>query len=132
MQIEKQLRDKHGENVVTDGDALSSVFFPSSFESYMRFTATYGDVSVLPTRFFVAPLAVGEEVSLDLERGKTLYVRLRGIGEVDDMGHRDVYWELNGEARVLRVADSAALAALAAARSRATAELAARATDTMS
>lgn len=116
VQLERQLREQYGDGVVRDIDALSAAFFPASFASYMRFTAAYGDVSVLPTRFFVAPLAIGEEVSLELERGKTLYVRLRGIGEVDDTGHRDVYWELNGEARVLRVADAAVTAALASPR----------------
>lgn len=73
--------------------------------------STYGDVSVLPTRYFVQPVGIGEEISFEINRGKTLFIRLKSISDVDDSGHRDVTWELNGEHRVVRVADASAAAA---------------------
>jgi pyruvate carboxylase len=51
---------------------------------------------------------VGEEVSFEIEKGKTLYVKLKGISPVDDAGHREVSWEMNGEHRTVRIADAAA------------------------
>jgi pyruvate carboxylase len=78
------------------------------FTEWMAFVTTYGDVSVLPTKYFTTPLAIGEEIAFEIEKGKTLYIRLKAIGTVDATGHRDVMWEFNGEARTIRTPDKAA------------------------
>jgi pyruvate carboxylase len=67
-------------------------------------------VSVLPKRLFLAPLEVDEEVSVEIERGKTLIIKLRAVGELDPDGTRLVYFELNGRPRSIRVRDEAAAA----------------------
>src|SRR5690606_28836394 len=55
-----------------------------------------------------APMEIGEEVSFDIERGKTLVVKLNAVGEVDDKGRREVYFELNGQPRSIHVVDKKA------------------------
>jgi pyruvate carboxylase len=104
--VEKECRDKYGETI-RDVDVLSHVMYPQVFADWMRFSNVYGDVSVIPTRYFVTPMKVGEEISFELERGKTLYVKLKAIGPADDHGHREVQWEMNGESRIIRVVDKA-------------------------
>jgi pyruvate carboxylase len=47
----------------------------------------------------------GEEVTVDIERGKTLIVRYVTSGEPNEDGTRTVYFELNGEPRPVRVPD---------------------------
>lgn len=50
----------------------------------------------------------GEEISFEIQRGKTLFIKLKGVGVPDDTGHREVTWEMNGEARTVRVPDKKA------------------------
>jgi len=53
----------------------------------------------------------GEEVEVDLEQGKTLTIRLQAIADVNEQGEVKLFYELNGQPRVIRVPDRAAAAA---------------------
>jgi pyruvate carboxylase len=53
---------------------------------------------------------VGEEFSYELETGKTLIIKLVAIGPLhEESGTRDVYFSLNGEARVVNIQDTTSL-----------------------
>ena len=52
----------------------------------------------------------GEEVSVDIERGKTLIVRFVALSEVRDDGTRQVFFELNGQPRSIVVTDRSQVA----------------------
>jgi pyruvate carboxylase len=52
---------------------------------------------------FFHGLKDGQEVSVDIDRGKTLIVRLQATTELPDEGERKLFFELNGQARVIRV-----------------------------
>ena len=81
-----------------------------------RCTAT---PTVLPTPVFFYGLAPGEEITVELERGKTLIVRYLAISEPHEDGTRTVFFELNGQPRSVRVADrTQAAGARAAAQGR--------------
>lgn len=60
------------------------------YDEWQRWTGSFGDVSVLPTKYFSQPVKIGEEISFEIEKGKTLYIRLKAVGEMDDTGHREV------------------------------------------
>ncbi|MFM8360008.1 MAG: biotin/lipoyl-containing protein, partial [Verrucomicrobiota bacterium] len=64
-----------------------------------------GDVSVLPTPAFFYGLRRGEEISVHIEEGKTLIIRLVNVGEPDKDGRRTVTYELNGITREAYVTD---------------------------
>ena len=89
----------------TVNDLYSSLMYPQVFEEYSRFEDSYGDVSVLPTPAYFYGLLPGEEISIDIEAGKRLIVRLVNVGEPDVQGQRAVNFELNGVARQAVVAD---------------------------
>src|SRR5690606_32472149 len=72
------------------------------FRDYATHEATYGDVSVLPTPAFFYGLADGEEIVVDIDRGKRLVVRLLGRAESED-GHMKLFFELNGQPRLIKV-----------------------------
>jgi pyruvate carboxylase len=59
----------------------------------------------LPTPVFFYGLAVGDEVTIDIEAGKTLIVKLNAIGRVREDGTRNIYFELNGEPRSATIKD---------------------------
>ena len=60
---------------------------------------------MLPTPVFFYGLPAGEEIPVELERGKTLIVRTQAIGETDEEGNVRVFFELNGQPRMAKVPD---------------------------
>ncbi|GMG55898.1 unnamed protein product [Ambrosiozyma monospora] len=69
----------------------------------------YSDLSVLPTRFFLAAPKLDEEIDVEIEQGKTLIIKVQAIGDLSpSTGQREVYFELNGEMRKVTVEDKTA------------------------
>jgi pyruvate carboxylase len=59
------------------------------------------DDSVVPTRFFLAKPAIGEELTIAIEKGKTLTIKLLAVGPLNpEKGTRECFFELNGEVSV--------------------------------
>ncbi len=100
----EELQAKLGRNL-RDEDVLSAVLYPGVFETFDRHRQEYSDTSFLPTPVFFYGLDVNDEVSIDIEPGKTLIIKLNAVGRVHDDGTRNIYFELNGEPRVVTVKD---------------------------
>jgi pyruvate carboxylase len=86
-------------------DVLSYLLYPQVFLDFQEHARTYSDTSTIPTPNFFFGLQSGEEISIEIERGKTLIVRYLTTGEVREDGTRTVFFELNGQARDVRVVD---------------------------
>ena len=84
--------------------------YPKVFHDYAEHRSHFGDVSVLPTPAFFYGLQEGEEISVDLEPGKTLLIKLQGSAEVPEEGIVKLFFELNGQPRVVRVPKAGATA----------------------
>lgn len=95
-------------------ELVSAALYPKIFREYSLFQQRFGEVAVLDTADFFYGLKVGEEKAIEIEPGKTLIVRLLAIGQLDADGQREVFFELNGRRRNLRVADRQAGIELAA------------------
>ena len=103
--IKAELRSKFGKHI-TDTDVASYVMYPKVFEEYQGFIEKYGDLSVIPTRYFLGRPDVGEEMHISIEKGKTLIIRLMAVGPVvEGRAQRDVWFEVNGEVRPVSVED---------------------------
>ena len=89
----------------TEDDLFAHLMYPQVFQDYLGFRVKYGDVSVLPTTSYFHGLSIGEEISIEIEEGKTLFIKLLSIGEPDDKGIRSLTFELNGKARTTLVED---------------------------
>ncbi len=91
---------------INDTDVASYNMYPKVFEEYKSFIETYGDLSVIPTRYFLAPPEVDEEMWIEIEKGKTLIIKLSAVSALSQQtGQREVYFELNGEMRKVIVDD---------------------------
>ncbi len=89
-----------------DEDELySHLMYPDVFAAFTKFAREYGDVSVLPTPAFFYGLKPGQEVAVEIEQGKTLFIKLINIGLPDKDGHRVVFFELNGMPREVTITD---------------------------
>ena len=95
---------------VTDEDLASYLMYPRVWLEYAEERALYGDAGILPTPAFFYGMEPGQEISVDLERGKTLIVRYVASSEPHEDGTRTVFFELNGQPRSVRVADRSQVA----------------------
>ena len=95
---------------VTEDDLASYLMYPKVWLDYIDERIQYGDVSILPTPVFFYGMEPGQEISVDLERGKTLIVRYVASSETHEDGTRTVFFELNGQPRSVRVADRSQVA----------------------
>lgn len=93
---------------VSDTDLASSTMYPNVFRDYAAHRSHYGDVSRLPTPTFFYGMREGEEIAVELESGKTLLIEFEGQTEASDDGEVKLFFELNGQARGVRVAKAGA------------------------
>jgi pyruvate carboxylase len=89
----------------SDDDLYSHLMYPEVFAEFNKFVRDYSDVGVVPTPAFFYGLKPGEEISVEIEEGKTLFIRLISIGEVDKDARRVITFELNGMTRVTAILD---------------------------
>jgi pyruvate carboxylase len=102
--IEAELAARLKHEVSTD-DVFSFVMYPEVFGEYARKVREFGDLSVVPTPAFFYGMKVGQEISVEIEEGKTLFIRLVNVNPVDPEGRRTLIFELNGMPRQLSITD---------------------------
>jgi pyruvate carboxylase len=88
----------------SDRDLASYLMYPKVFRDFADHERTYGDVSRLPTSAFFYGLHDREEIAVSIDKGKTLIVRQTGRSDQpDDEGLIKVFFELNGQQRLMRI-----------------------------
>jgi pyruvate carboxylase len=90
---------------VTFTDLLSYLLYPKVFEEYYGKRKEYGDVGHIPTLNFFYGLKDDEEVLIEIDKGKSIMVRLLTCSEPDEEGKRKVFMRLNGQTRIIEVRD---------------------------
>ena len=105
--FEKSRKDLEGKvsGDVRDVDVLSHLLYPQVFSDYQKHLRSYDDTSVLPTHAFFYGLHSGEEISVEIEPGKTLIIKYLTSGDIRSDGTRTVFFELNGQPREVVVTD---------------------------
>ncbi|HEV3117956.1 MAG TPA: pyruvate carboxylase [Gemmataceae bacterium] len=99
-QLEKQLKRS-----VTDREVVTHLLYPRVFLEFDAHARRYSDTSLLPTPVFFFGMEPGEEMSVDIEPGKTLIIKFVTVGDPQPEGHRLVFFELNGQPREVSVVD---------------------------
>ena len=112
--VRAEVSEKLGGVEIDDEDLNGYLMYPKVFTQYMQRHEKYGPVRTLPTHAFFYGMEPGEEISVEIDPGKTLEIRLQAVGETNDAGEAKVFFELNGQPRVIRVADRSAKASSAA------------------
>ena len=90
---------------VSDDDLYSYLMYPQVFETMIQSIVKFGHARVLPTPAFFYGLKVGEEISVEIEEGKTLIIKLIHVGKPDEDGKCSLTFELNGRARECIITD---------------------------
>jgi len=86
---------------------LSYLLYPEVYLKYNAFRQSYSDVSVLPTTAFFYGLKPAQEITVDIESGKTMIVKFMTTSEPHPDGTRTLFFELNGQPREVNVRDRA-------------------------
>ena len=81
----------------------SYLMYPEVFTTFSAAMRTYGPVSTLPTPVYFYGMRPGEEIAVTIQSGKTMIISLQTIGETDDDGNVRVFFELNGQPRIVTV-----------------------------
>ena len=89
----------------TDDDLYSHLMYPTVFADFAKHLQASSDVSVLPTSAFFYGLKPGEEISVHIEQGKVLIIRLISVSPPDKDGRRTISYELNGIGRETFIID---------------------------
>jgi len=98
--VAKETGDK-----IDDKRLASYLMYPKVFTDFLKTQDKYGPTAVLPTPVYFYGLVEGEEVFLDLEKGKTLVLTYQGRTETNEKGEVRVFFDLNGQPRTITVPD---------------------------
>jgi pyruvate carboxylase len=88
---------------IDDEDLAGYLMYPKVFLDYMGRHRTYGPVRTLPTQTFFYGMEPSEEISAEIDPGKTLEIRMQAASDTNEDGEVKVFFELNGQPRVIRV-----------------------------
>jgi pyruvate carboxylase len=97
--------EKFMKRAPTRREIVTYLLYPKVFQAFAEHRASYADVSVLPSPVFFFGLLPTEEITVDIEDGKTLVIKFLTVGDPHPDGHRTVFFELNGQPREVTVKD---------------------------
>lgn len=84
-------------------DIASWLMYPKVMTAYWDHERRYGNVGLLPTPSYFYGLREKEEISVELDPGKALLISLQGTTAPDAEGFVQVFFEMNGQPRTVRV-----------------------------
>jgi pyruvate carboxylase len=96
--------------------------YPKVFADWQTFMAVYGEVEVLPTNLFLKPMKEGDEVTLEISKGRQFFIKLVSLPPPSADGIRQVIMELNGERWFVAITDQFADLGEGARREKATSD----------
>lgn len=104
--IKQELIDTFSDPMISDRDVLSYLMYPDVYKNYREKIDRYSDLTNLTTPTFFKGMKQGETITVELQQGKVLRIRLVDIGAPDTHGDRIVFFDLNGQRREIIVHDS--------------------------
>lgn len=108
-QVQKNLGIKYNTEVSIK-DAISHALYPKVTEDYLKFRKQFGPVDKIDTLHFLGIAKIGEEFTVELQKGKILHIKPLSItDEVNSKGEQKVFMNLNGQLRTVFVKDKKAM-----------------------
>lgn len=87
-------------------DFLSYKLYPKVFTDAFNKYLKYDSLLNLPTKNFFYGMERGEEIIVELEKGKMLLITLDSIGKPNEDGMVTIYFKVNGQARNVQIKDT--------------------------
>ncbi len=105
LESERKTAEQTVGRAISDAELASYLMYPKVFTDYALHRSEYSNVSILPTPVFFYGMIAGEEISVHIDKGKTLIIQFYAVSEPDEEGYCTVFFELNGQPRTVRVRD---------------------------
>ncbi len=86
-------------------DFLSYKLYPKVFTDAYNHHKEYGNIITIPTKNFFYGVEAGEEIIVEMDKGKTLLIELLSIGEANEDGEVEVFFKVNGQTRAVMIQD---------------------------
>ena len=86
-------------------ELASFLMYPEITAGFVRAQSRFGPVSKLPTNTYFYGMNPGEQISVEIERGKVLNIALIAVSEINEKGERKLFFELNGQPRTIAIAE---------------------------
>ena len=86
-------------------DFLSYILYPKVFTDAYNNHLKYGNVVNIPTKNFFYGMEVGEEIMVELDRGKNVLISLMLKGQPDELGNVSMFFKINGQLRHVIIKD---------------------------
>ncbi|MCT4699059.1 pyruvate carboxylase [Tenacibaculum haliotis] len=86
-------------------DFLSYKLYPKVFTDAFNKHLKYDSLLNLPTKNFFYGMERGEEIIVELDKGKTLLISLDSVGRPNNDGMVTVYFKVNGQGRSVQIKD---------------------------
>ena len=90
---------------VDDYRLASYLMYPKVYVDFEKTQDLYGPTEVLPTPVYFYGLNEGDELLVDIEKGKTLVVTYQGRAPTNEKGEVRCFFDLNGQPRTITVPD---------------------------
>lgn len=86
-------------------DFISYKLYPKVYTDAYEHHKKYGNVINIPSKNFFFGIEAGEEIIVEMDKGKTLLIELISIAEADDEGLVDMFFKVNGQTRTVKIQD---------------------------
>ena len=86
-------------------DFLSYKLYPKVYTDAYNHHKEFGNIVSIPTKNFFYGLDPGEEIIVEMDKGKTLLIQLLSVGEANSDGMADVFFKVNGQTRAVQIQD---------------------------
>lgn len=105
LETERQKIAKEAGEDIDDKRLASYLMYPKVFSDFLKTQDKYGPTAALSTPVYFYGLKEGEELFIDIEKGKTLVLTYQGRAETNEKGEVRVFFDLNGQPRTIIVPD---------------------------
>jgi len=86
-------------------DFISYKLYPKVFTDAYHKHLKFGNVVTIPTKNFFYGMEIGEEILVELDRGKNILISLVSVGEPNDEGMVGLFFKVNGQLRNVQIKD---------------------------
>ncbi|WP_068116349.1 pyruvate carboxylase [Tropicimonas marinistellae] len=105
LEVERKALSERLGIAIDDEDLNGFMMYPKVFTDYVARHEEYGPVRVLPTHAYFYGMEPSEQITPEIEPGKSLEIRMQAVSDTNEEGEVKVFFELNGEPRTIRVPD---------------------------
>lgn len=102
----KKIFEKDSSRSIDITDFLSYKLYPKVFTDAYNNSLKYDNLINLPTKNFFYGMERGEEIIIELDKGKTLLISLDSVGRPNSDGMVTVYFKVNGQGRSVQIKDT--------------------------